>query len=49
MGAGFIIKEITRLLEDAEFIIFDLSNEHPNVYYKLGYSHGVGNEAHDIL
>ena len=48
-GSGFIIREITELIEDAEFIIFDLTNERPNVYYELGYAHGVGSESLDIL
>ena len=49
IGSGFIIREVTELIEKAEFIIFDLSYERPNVYYELGYAHGVGNEAEDIL
>jgi hypothetical protein len=49
IGSGFIIREITELIEKAEFIIFDLTKERPNVYYELGYAHGVGNEAEDIL
>jgi len=49
VGSGFIIKEITELIEQAEFIIFDLTQERPNVYYELGYAHGVGNEPLDIL
>jgi len=49
VGAGFVIQEIKDLIEHAEFIIFDLSKERPNVYYELGYAHGVGNEAQDIL
>lgn len=48
-GSGFIIREITELIEKAEFLIFDLSFERPNVYYELGYSHGVGNEAAETL
>ena len=48
-GAGMIINEITDLIEKAEFIICDLTFERPNVYYELGYAHGVGNEALDIL
>jgi hypothetical protein len=48
-GSGFIISEITSLIEEAEFIICDLSYERPNVYYELGYAHGVGNEADDLL
>lgn len=48
-GSGIILKEITELIENAEFIICDLTKERPNVYYELGYAHGVGNEALDIL
>jgi hypothetical protein len=48
-GSGIIIKEITELIEKAEFIIIDLTFERPNVYYELGYAHGVGNELNDIL
>lgn len=49
VGSGFIIREITELIERAEFLIFDLTYERPNVYYELGYAHGVGNEPLDIL
>ena len=49
VGSGLVVGEITKLIEDAEFIICDLSLERPNVYYELGYAHGVGNEANDIL
>lgn len=48
-GSGLIIREITELIERSEFIVCDLTNERPNVYYELGYAHGVGNEAMDIL
>ena len=49
VGSGLVLAEITKLIEDAEFIICDLTLERPNVYYELGYAHGVGNEASDIL
>jgi hypothetical protein len=49
VSSGFIIREVTELIERAEFIIFDLTHERPNVYYELGYAHGVGNEPLDIL
>src|SRR5215210_9601270 len=49
VGSGFVIREITDLIERAEFIVCDLTNERPNVYYELGYAHGVGNEGADIL
>jgi hypothetical protein len=47
-GSGLIIREITDLIELSEFIVCDLTHERPNVYYELGYAHGVGNEALDI-
>jgi hypothetical protein len=49
VGSGFVIREITELIERAEFLICDLTLERPNVYYELGYAHGVGNEGSDIL
>jgi hypothetical protein len=49
VGSGFIIKEIMKRIEQAEYLVFDLTEERPNVYYELGYAHGVGNEPEDIL
>jgi hypothetical protein len=48
-GSAFVLREITELIERTEFIVCDLSDERPNVYYELGYAHGVGNESNDIL
>jgi hypothetical protein len=48
-GSGFVIRQVTDLIERAEFLICDLTRERPNVYYELGYAHGVGNEGIDIL
>lgn len=48
-GSGIIIREITDSIERCEFIICDLTDEKPNVYYELGYAHGVGNESSEIL
>jgi len=48
-GSGLVIRQITDLIERSEFLICDLTYERPNVYYELGYAHGVGNEAEDIL
>ena len=49
VGSGFVMKEIGTLIEQAEFIICDLTHERPNVYYELGYAHGVGNKSRNIL
>src|SRR2546423_7607148 len=48
-GSGFIIKDILEGIEQAEFIICDLTHVRPNVYYELGYAHGVGNHSLNIL
>ena len=48
-GSGLILRKIFDYIERAEFIIVDLTYERPNVYYELGYAHGVGNSENDIL
>lgn len=48
-GSGMILRKIINYIERAEFLIVDLTDEKPNVYYELGYAHGVGNEDYDIL
>lgn len=49
VGARIIMQDIDRMMGEAEFLIFDLSKERPNVYYELGYAHGIGNHAENIL
>jgi hypothetical protein len=48
-GARIIMRDVDKMMGDAEFLIFDLSQERPNVYYELGYAHGIGNHAENIL
>lgn len=48
-GSGNILIRIVDAIEQGEFLIFDLSTGRPNVYYELGYAHGVGNRPEDIV
>ena len=48
-GATVIMRDIDAMMGHAEFLVFDLSNERPNVYYELGYAHGIGNHPDNIL
>lgn len=42
-------KKITDVILDklraSRFLVCDISNERPNVYYELGYAHGIGKEV----
>ena len=48
-GSGFVIRDIITHIEQAEFLICDLTRARPNVYYELGFAHGIGNYASNIL
>jgi hypothetical protein len=52
-GGGKVILKIQEAIEDAEFIICDISeprgHANANVYYEFGYAHGCENGADDLL
>ena len=35
-GSAIVLRDITEAIEEAEFLIVDLTHERPNVYYELG-------------
>jgi len=39
---GQIINDITYLIKEASIIIADITPDNPNVYYEVGYAHGIG-------
>jgi hypothetical protein len=40
-NATRIVDRILMLIESVQFLICDLSNERPNVYYEAGWAHGI--------
>ena len=49
VGSEFVMKQVGNLIERSELIVCDLTHERPNVYYELGYAHGVGNGGDNVL
>ena len=39
--SGLIINDITRSIEEASVIIADVTADNPNVFYEVGYAHGI--------
>ena len=44
-GPGLIIADVVRAINDASFVIADISPVNANVFYELGYAHGVRKPA----
>jgi hypothetical protein len=41
-SAGLIIEDITRSIRESALIIADVTPNNPNVFYEVGYAHGIG-------
>ena len=39
--SGLIINDIARSIEEASVIIADVTTDNPNVFYEVGYAHGI--------
>ena len=39
--SGLIINDIARAIEEASVIIADVTTDNPNVFYEVGYAHGI--------
>lgn len=40
--SGLIIDDITRSIQEATIVIADITPNNPNVFYEVGYAHGIG-------
>lgn len=39
--SGLIIEDITRSIQESSFVIADITPDNPNVFYEVGYAHGI--------
>ena len=44
-GTGFIIADIVNDIKRSNFIIADISQDNPNVFYEVGYAHAIGKQV----
>ena len=47
--SGRITNEVLEKIETSDYIFVDLTLERPNVYYELGYCHGMGKDSKNII
>jgi len=40
--SGLIIEDITRSIRESSIVIADVTPDNPNVFYEVGYAHGIG-------
>jgi hypothetical protein len=49
VGSPNILLTVLRSIMEAEFLVFDLTRARPNVYYELGYAHGIGARPEEAI
>lgn len=48
-SSGVITEEVLDMIEESEYLFVDLTHDRPNVYYELGYCHGLGKSPENIV
>ena len=48
-SSGRITNELLEKIEKSDYFFVDLTLERPNVYYELGYCHGMGKDLKRIV
>jgi len=48
-GSSPLTAQIKKMIRNADYLIFDLTAERPNVYYEIGYAHGHGHRGENII
>ena len=47
--SGVVTEEILEKIKASDYLIVDITNERPNVYYELGFAHGLGKDFEKIV
>lgn len=48
-GSSPLTAKIKKMIRNADYLVFDLTGERPNVNYEIGYAHGHGHTGNNIV